>query len=90
MINSPKNSNCRDEIFTLSWPQKPCFKYPFLESGFSELKLALPTALGFHFPNPKLSKREHLCFSNYRRKPHSSPNAMVNAGKVGRRFQSQP
>ena len=44
MINSPKNSNCRDEIFTLCWPQKPCFKYPFLESASSELKLALPTA----------------------------------------------
>lgn len=86
MINSPKNSNCRDEIFTLCWPQKPCFKYPFLESASSELKLALPTALGFHFPSPKLSKREHLFFSYYRRKPHLSPNSLVNAGKVGRRF----
>lgn len=50
MINSPKNSNCRDEIFTLCWPQKPCFKYPFLESASSELKLALPTAVASIFP----------------------------------------
>ena len=60
MSNSPKNCNCRDEIFTPCWPQKPCFKYPFLQPASSELKQALPTALGFHFPNPKLSKREHL------------------------------
>ena len=50
MINSPKNSNCRDEIFTLCWPQKPCFKYPFLESASSELKLALPTAVASFVP----------------------------------------